>query len=225
MAIAVQAGHVNIQDNCDHSLQSGTGAPGEASFTAAIAGMVAGAIQAHGISCSVWDANANCDERLMSQDYDAVVAIHAQHVAGSNNFGVTTGNTAEDGAAVKSAELRNAIAKSYASVTSLTETSPGWEDTVDEKEYYLFRALSKNTPFALIECGNINGDGTSFIEQNHGKVAEGIVNGILAYMDTTNIPTPASETTPNPSQTPSMTPVQEKLLALCNQLMDLVKEL
>lgn len=151
MSVIIQAGHVNIPQNCSPDLRSGTGAPDEAEFNRNVANGVAVALEAYGVQTRWVDANFNCSPDV-AKDYQAVVSIHYQaNLPTPSGFFVGTGDPAQDGAAAQSAKLAAAIHARYSLATGLT-FRPEWNNP-NITQYYLFEALSKATPFALIECG------------------------------------------------------------------------
>ena len=211
-SIRIQAGHVNIENNCDWGLRGETGAPGEREYTSEIAGMVAGALEAHGHDVAVWDANANCNGNLVGRDYDAVIALHCDG-RDQSGFAVGVGNPNEDGAATASEHLRESLRSAYSASTSLPDIDDLGSDT-NVLEYYLFRVLTPATPFVLIEMGAIAsaeggpGPDENYLYSNASNVASGIVNGVLAFVPeiTTPEPEPTPETTPTPEPTPQPSP-------------------
>jgi N-acetylmuramoyl-L-alanine amidase len=54
--------------------------------------------------------------------------------------------------------------------------------TADMTDYHTFNEINSNTPAAIIETGFLNLDRTFLLDQTD-KVAQGIVNGILCYMN------------------------------------------
>ena len=185
MAVVVQAGHVNIEQNCAEALRGETGAPGEREYVAGIAATVAGAIQAHGPVCIVADANFNCTQDVHT-DYQAVVALHCDGRS-TSGFAVGVGDPTKDGAAAASAKLCSALRSAYASATKLKDIDDLTSD-VNVTEYYLFNELSQATPFALIELGAIAaadgspGPDRDYLLSHQQQVAEGVVNGLLAFL-------------------------------------------
>ena len=192
MTVLIQAGHQNIQSNCDVSLRPGTGAPGEVEWTPGITAGIVNGLRTAGVDARAVDANFNCDP-AHTADYAAVVAVHYQaNLPTASGFFVGAGDPSEDGAAAQSAGLAAAIRASYATETGLA-FAPSWNN-LNITHYYLFEALSKATPFALIECG-VGAPGApdhDFLSGTDGqlKVIDGITVGILAYLGIHPVPSP-----------------------------------
>lgn len=221
--VILQAGHQHIQQNCDPLLQSGTGAPGEIDWTPSIAAGVRDTLKAAGVEALGVDANFNCDP-ARSQDYAGVVAIHYQaNLPTASGFYVGPGDPNEDGAAAASARLSAAIHAHYAARTGLT-FQPGW-DNLNIRHYYLFEALSKATPFALIECG-VGAPGApdhDFLHSPDGQatVVAAIAAGILEFLGVL-LPSPTPPAPPPPPTPPPLTLEQrvariEHMLAQASQ--------
>lgn len=182
--VIVQAGHVGIESNCSADLRAGTGAPGERDWTPTIAQLVVNKLAAARIPARMVDANFNCAGDV-GQDFAAVVAVHYQaNLPTPSGYVVGEGDPAQDGAAAASARLASAIKTAYAASTGLAER-PGWINP-NITHYYLFEALSKATPFALIECG-VGAPGApdhDFLHSPDGmdRVSSGIARGIIAFV-------------------------------------------
>jgi len=211
VSVIVQAGHVNIEENCDWGLRGQTGAPGERDFTARVAAIVAGALQGNGVACVVADANANCVGTITNRDYDAFLALHcdARHRSG---FAVGVGNHAEDGAAQSSARLGDCLRKAYGQSTGLADVNDLGENP-NVTEYYMFNSLSQATPCALIEMGAISapdgsyGPDELYMSTHAEDVASGIVNGLLDFLkvDYSTV-TPPAGASPHYDHIPDVTP-------------------
>lgn len=186
MAVLIQAGHVNIEQNDDWGLRGQTGAPGEREYTARVAGIVAGALKGNGVDCIVADANANTDGQVTRTDWDAAVALHCD-ARSRSGFAVGVGNPKEDGDAADSARLKQCLELAYASATGLTDVDDLGENP-NVSEYYLFNSLTPKTPFALIEMGAISdptgghGPDDLYLTMHAEQVADGIVNGVLDFL-------------------------------------------
>lgn len=200
MAVLIQAGHVNIENNDDWGLRGQTGAPGEREFTARVAGIVAGALRANGVDCVVADANANNDGQVTGRDWDAAVALHCD-ARSRSGYAVGVGNPAEDGAAAESFRLKQCLELAYGRVTGLADVNDLGENP-NVTEYYLFNSLSEATPFVLIEMGAISdptgghGPDDLFLTSHTDKAADGIVEGVLDFL---NVDAKADTQGPPPS--------------------------
>lgn len=217
MALVVQAGHVNIEQNCNEGLRSETGAPGEREYVSGIAATVAGALQAHGPVVIVADANFNCSNEATSTDYSAVIALHCDGRS-TSGFSCNVGNPTEDGAAAQSQKLQEAVSSAYAAETGLKDLSGEFVSDANISEYYLFEALTPNTPFVLLELGAIaSSDGSpgpdrDYLLSHTHEVADAIVSGVLDFMGVKQqVPTPAeapAEGGPAPEVPNAPAPVQ-----------------
>jgi len=180
--VIIQAGHQNIGSNCEADLQSGTGAPGEFSWTPQIADQVVALLKAAGVDARHVDANFNCDPAV-KQDYDAVVAIHYQSdPPAESGFWCGVGSPSADGAAHASWELQQAVIKAYGAATGL-QLRPNW-DSINITGYYLFNTLSGPTPFCLIECGTgaPAAPDHELLWSHMDEVAHGIAQGVADYL-------------------------------------------
>lgn len=211
MSVIIQAGHENIQSNCQAALRPGTGAHDEIIWTPDVARRVVALLQAHGVSARHVDANFNCSpDRL--HDYEAAVAIHYQsdppHQSG---YFCGVGDPHQDGAAGRSLNLCQSIRSQYEKATHLTPR-PNW-DSENITYYYLFEALSAKTPFALIECGTgaPGAPDHTYLWGHKDEVARGIANGVLAFLGKATIPAkpPAPPAEGSPAEEATETPAQE----------------
>jgi hypothetical protein len=209
--IIIQAGHVNIGQNCDWGLRGETGAPGEVEYTPRIAAIVCGALQAHGLVAQAADANANCNSQLTKRDHTAVVALHCDGRS-SSGFAVGVGDPNHDGAADASEHLRQSLRSAYATATALPDIDDLGHDP-NVLEYYLFNDLTPATPFALIEMGAISdangnfGPDAQFLHDHEHEVASGIVDGILSFLGLLPDPSTVPDQGPPPSFGPNNSPV------------------
>lgn len=216
--VIIQAGHEHIQTNCDTSMRGSTGAHDEIIWTPDVSDRVVALLVAHGVQARHVNANFNCTaDRL--RDYEAAIAIHYQsdppHQSG---YFCGVGSPAKDGAAAASWKLCTSIRSQYQAATHLAPR-PAW-DSENITYYYMFRALSAKTPFALIECGTgaPGAPDHEFLWKHKDVVARGIANGILAYLGKATIPAPAPPPPPSipvppappppaPAPQPNPTPV------------------
>jgi hypothetical protein len=182
MTVVIQAGHENINANCDPARHGETGAPGEIEWTPQVADLIVARLHAANVAARHVDANFNCASDV-HHDYEAVVAVHYQsdppHVSG---FFCGVGDPSQDGNAAGSHRLQQAITDAYRTATGLV-VRPEWNND-NITGYYLFASLSGPTPFALIECGT-GAPGAPDHDLLHGqvdKVAGGIAEGILAFL-------------------------------------------
>lgn len=185
--IALQAGHLNIQNNCSADMRSGTGAPGERVWTPVIRAKVATLLKAHNFGVVQLDANANC--ATTHPRYDLTLAIHYQSNTGHSGFGVFVPDASADRDSATSVKLAKVIAKTYATRTKLTNySSPRlgfgpvtWENP-NTLFYYLWQY--QNGPLALIECGEgaVGAPDHALLWTKQDLIASAIAEGIcLAF--------------------------------------------
>jgi hypothetical protein len=186
--IVIQAGHLNIENNCDPLLRIGIGAPGEATWTPRIADRIVEILTVHGIEAREVDANFNCDANV-GADYVAVVAIHYRgNAPTASGFFVGPGDPAEDKAAALSASLAEAIKAAYSEETGLT-FRPEW-NSESVMHNYLFEKLSGNSPFCLLEAGVGWGPDRDFIHSAEGmeSISRAVARGVVAFIKNTTAP-------------------------------------
>lgn len=209
MTVIIQAGHENIQTNCQAALRPGTGAHDEIVWTPDVAQRVVNLLTAHGVSAIHVDANFNCVPAAKA-DYEAAIAIHYQsdppHESG---YFCGVGSPAQDGAKDASWNLCLAIRAQYEAVTHL-QARGNW-DSDNITYYYLFEALSSKTPFALIECGTgaPGAPDHEYLWSHKDEVARGIANGVLAYLGKATIPAPIPVVVPPPPPPAEGSPAEE----------------
>jgi hypothetical protein len=216
--VILQAGHQNIQNNCDPSLRGGTGAPGEIDWTPQVCDKVVALLQSQGVQAAHEDANFNCAPNV-GQDWEAVVAVHYQsdppHESG---FFVGVGSPDQDGNRDGSYNLMMALRQQYQAATGLT-LRLNW-DSDNITYYYLFERLSGPTPFALIECGTgaPGAPDHDLLWNQMDKVALGIANGILQFLGKPLIsdapPPPPPSPPPPPPQASAPPPAPDPATAL-----------
>ena len=164
--IVIQAGHLNIQENCIWALREQPGEPGEAQATQSVAQRLAAALSARGQAVLVADANFNCLEAAR-RTYDAVVSLHC------GLPGVGVGHPDQDSAAERSAQLRDALAHHYAQASSQAVN----DNVPDAIDHYLFQALAPEVPFALVELGDVE-----YVQEHEDQVVQGLYLGLLDFL-------------------------------------------
>jgi hypothetical protein len=158
--IVIQAGHVNIADNCIWAIRADSGTEGEAAVDLAAAQQLAAALNGRGLPASVVDANFNCLDAA-GLDYQAVIALHC------GGPGVGVGHPEMDGAADRSQALAAALSKRL-----------GIADRADQAtDYYLFQPLSRSTPFVLVELGDV-----AHVESQLGDLVHNLYVGVLDWL-------------------------------------------
>ena len=162
--IVIQAGHLNIGENCNWGLRDDAGHDGEVAAVVAVCQRTAAALTGRGIPVMVTDANFNCLDAAR-RDYQAVVSVHAGAPPA-----VGVGHPDQDGAAPSSQQLAAAIAKRYTEKTGQTVG----ENARGAIDHYLFQVLSAGTPWALVELGDV-----AFVSEHVDQVVEGLAVGLL----------------------------------------------
>ena len=229
MTVIVQAGHLNIQQNCNQALRGETGAPGEVEINTAVAKVLVQTLMDHGVTAQLVDANFNCSPQV-TQYYDAVVALHCQSdPPAESGWDIGVGDPQKDGAAAQSAKLAQDIADWYEAATGLTRQT--WcQNNPNVQDYYVFNALSGPTPFALIEMCNATLD-NQWAWEHIQRMADGIANGILSFVGKPTFAIPSN--TPPPTEAPvdttttglSLEQKKMALLATISQLKTQIEEL
>jgi N-acetylmuramoyl-L-alanine amidase len=140
---------------------------------------------------------AEFDPRLANYQAAALVSIHNDSCDYINNL--ATGFKVASAFATRyperAARLTACLRSRYASFTGLpihnTSVTP------DMTSYHAFAEIHENTPAAIIETGFLNLD-RQFLTEKPDVAAEGIVAGILCFINNESItlPTPASSPSP-----------------------------
>ena len=186
--VVIQAGHVNIASNIDAGLRGETGAThagnalAEQEITSYVARRSVQLLMDAGVGAEYADANYNGAPGV-SLDHNAVVAIHAQsNPPDQSGWDVGVGDPTQDGAAAASHSLFDALAANYEAATGLPRQS--WcQGNPNVQDYYLFRALTRATPFALIELCNTDVDWDWAHSGDHlDRMAYGVANGVLGFL-------------------------------------------
>ncbi len=141
------------------------------------------------------------DPKLYGYKADALVSIHTDSCAYINNL--ATGYKVASTMATKhpevAAKLTSCLRNRYAAATGLPLHSTSV--TRDMTSYHAFDEVDPDTIAAIIEIGFLNLD-RAVLTQHTDKVAEGIVNGILCFINNESIvsttSTSAPATTPAP---------------------------
>lgn len=136
------------------------------------------------------------DSRLDGYTADLLVSIHSNDCVdyGEHVSGYLVGYAEARPPDSPDALLVECIAAHYAKSTGLQRR---YDLTYDMTDYHVFRKINLMTPGAIIEIGFMRGD-REFITGRTDLVAEGIINGILCFLDGGNdpllIPTATPET-------------------------------
>jgi hypothetical protein len=224
--VILQAGHVNIETNCDHALRAETGAShagdgnAERTLNQAVATRAAGLLMDAGVGTQVVDANYNCDDGRLAS-HPCVLALHAQsNPPAESGWDVGVGDPSRDGAAAESARLMQNVAAWYEAATGLERRS--WcQNNPNVQEYYLFNVLPAATPFALIEMCNTDLDWDWVHTDDHlDRMAYGVANAVLGFLGrpTLTIPADARPPAPTPTKNQNLLNALDAAQSLLSQL-------
>lgn len=174
--IGLQAGHQNITSNPDPVLASETGAPGEEPFNVAVRDELSTILQKYGFQVQLDDANANINPNTTGKDFAFYLAIHAEGAPQGGN--VVAPDPSVDAVNERSQQIVSAIKSTYFADTGIADNG---QVTNNETFYYMWNALSANTPCGIIECGDLADPHDSVILADHRRVALGIAHGICNF--------------------------------------------
>jgi N-acetylmuramoyl-L-alanine amidase len=114
------------------------------------------------------------------------VSIHNDSCVRMSGFKIAS--QSQTAAAAASAQLETLLYASYQQATGL---QPDLNTITDDmRQYHAWRQIAADTPAAIIECGFMGGD-RALLTDEPGRVAEGIANGLVAFLS-------AEEATPAP---------------------------
>lgn len=215
--IGIQAGHQNIQLNCDLTLQPETGATGEETFNVAVRDTLGDILIAYGFEVQLDDANANCNPGTIGKDFDFYLAIHAE--GAPQGGAISAPDPSVDAVNDKSQRICSTIASVYFPDTGITNTS----QIVDPNMtfYYMWNVLTAKTPCGIIECGDLQDPHDSVILNDHRRVALGIAHGIcLAFAVTWK----GDPLTVNPAPIPDPCALYKTQLTQLQQQFDAYKQ-
>ena len=157
----------------------------EASINFGVAQLVVRNLRQHGYSVDLLD---EFDPRLDNYQAAALLSIHAntcQVWPGE----VVSGYLIARAAARNSARgdddvLVNCVSQYYAQTTGLQRREGV---TVDMSDYHTFREINPLTPAAIIELGFLLAD-RDILTGQQDKLADGITNGILCFLEPSQLP-------------------------------------
>lgn len=181
MRVGIQAGHLNIRNNCDPALRSGTGAGGEVEVTQAVRDALAPLLKAKGIEVKLVDANFNCDSTSADVDYDLFLSLHCDmDYPGDQGSGFCDfPEPSTDGATLESQRLAKEIQNSFFPAVGINIKS---RSNANTRYYYMWKFLSLKTPCVLIEMGQVKDPHDSVILHDTNKVSTALCNAILSAL-------------------------------------------
>lgn len=191
----IQAGHLNTGDNCDGSLRGETGAQNEVGYNQEVAQAVVTILMDSGVTAKLVDANTNCVP--VPSDVAAFVALHCQsNPPAESGWDIGTMDPSKDGNKDGSQKLVTDISSWYEAAVGMERR--GWcQNNPNVQQYYAFSNLPSACACALIEMGNADLD-SDFIKGHIDRMAYGIANGVLGYLDKPTLTIPSGANPPLP---------------------------
>lgn len=116
----------------------------------------------------------------------AFVAIHSDSCVGELS-GFKVAHHADADPLGPAARLAAALSREYAGATSLSLHPNTITD--DMRRYHALRKIAPDTPGAIIECGFLSGD-RYLLTDEQGRVARGIADGVLAFLEAEDVTRP-----------------------------------
>lgn len=145
MKICIQAGHVGVTSGA-------TGAPGEQKWNAKIVPLVADKLVQAGQEVYITDALANKDPKVTSTDWDLFLAVHYDADIYNDRGGFSDYPDKDaDKVWERSKYLSDKIEEVFFNKTGIPVHNE--RSNANTKRYYMWSALTANTPCVLIECG------------------------------------------------------------------------
>lgn len=148
----------------------------EVQITEAVANRVARLLQNQGAQVRVLD---EYDKHLDGLEVDALVSIHADSCIPLSGYKVASAS--ETVIAEKDDRLETCIEAKYGEVTGMA-FHPS-TITKDMTGYHAFQRVADTTPGAIIELGFLGGD-RDILVNGQAKLAQGIADGIVCYLET-----------------------------------------
>lgn len=142
------------------------------------------------------------DSRLAGYQASALVSIHADSCDFINDAasGFKVAAALANLNPERSARLTACLRSRYAQATGLALHSTSV--TIDMTSYHAFDEIASDTPAAIIEVGFMNLD-RQLLTQSPGLPANGIVNGIMCFLNNESIPIGGTAPTTQPTVTVS----------------------
>ena len=191
LRIGIVAGHYGNDSGAVCEDENGQATLTEADVNFKIATLVKEGLEAKlGPRGYLVDLLQEFDTRLSGYNGVVLVSIHNDSCAYVNDqatgFKVAAATDTRD--VNRATRLTACLADRYQNVTGLTFHTGSVTD--DMTKYHTFSEVSPATIAAIIETGFLNLD-RDFLTRNTDKVAEGIVQGILCFINNENVePTP-----------------------------------
>lgn len=153
----------------------------EAEVNFAVAQIVVRALREQGFSVDLLD---EFDPRLENYQSAALVSIHSNDCRDYGEFvsGFLVARAAARPAGGLDDVLAECIGRDYLRATQLERR---FSLTIDMTDYHTFREIHPLTPAAIIELGFLRGD-RDLLENQQDRMASGIINGILCFLNGEN---------------------------------------
>jgi N-acetylmuramoyl-L-alanine amidase len=151
------------------------------------------------------------DPRLDQYKATALISIHADSCVYYNDqaTGYKVAASLANPHPERSARLTACLRSRYGTATGLPVHS--MSVTPDMTSYHAFGEIDENTTAAIIEIGFLNLD-REYLTNNTDQVTEGIVKGILCYLNNESVSSIETKPSPLPEEgilaTPSEEPAQ-----------------
>ena len=197
--VGVVSGHRGPQNPPDPGAVCPDGLT-EAEINFAVATLLVNQLRARGYQVDLLD---EFDPRLQNYKAAALVSVHANSCidygagAGSGFLVSQAASRPKEGA---DNDLAECIATHYGHTTQLQRL---YSLTLDMTEYHTFGEIHELTPAAIIELGFMLRD-RELLTGGQDVIAQGIMNGIMCFLEPQNAP--YVPPTPTPSATPTATP-------------------
>lgn len=161
----------------------------EAEVNFAVAQIVVRALREQGFSVDLLD---EFDPRLENYQAAALVSIHSNDCRDYGEFvsGFLVARAAARPAGGLDDVLAECIGRDYLRATQLERR---FGLTIDMTDYHTFREIHPLTPAAILELGFLLGD-RDMLENQHDRMAGGIINGIMCFLNGENPALSAQET-------------------------------
>jgi N-acetylmuramoyl-L-alanine amidase len=130
------------------------------------------------------------DTHLTDYQADVLISIHADscNYVNAQATGYKVAAAMANPQPEKATQLTSCLRARYGQITGLPLHSTSV--TIDMTDYHAFSEIDKSTVAAIIETGFLNLD-RQFLTDKPDLAAEGIVSGILCYMQNEKLNTPA----------------------------------
>jgi hypothetical protein len=170
--ICLQSGHKGVTSGQ-------TGASGERDWTTKIVPLIANILKSKGIEVYETDAFANQDPKVTGTDWDLFLAVHYDGDSYNDRGGfVDYPDKSVDASYERSRTLATTLSETYFKRTGIPERPQ--RSNANTKFYYMWAALSPNTPCAIIECGVGARKPEDYnILRNYDLISNAIADGIL----------------------------------------------